>query len=384
MKKYIPILLSISVCSLFGSQEYVKVENLTNEYIDKKYEIDKKIILNNNIKSKWDIISPINLSYSKNLEHEEEYSSISFSQDIFRSGGIFHSVKYSNILEDIDLKSLDIEQKNILLNIHMLLKSYQLLEINIEDIKLTLSNKKIELKTKEEQFKNGLIDIFTVNDLLITIETLNNSLIDLEIEKKLLLKDLKKYTKYNFKEIKLTHLPFPEKKVFLKENIINLDSIKIESLKKYKDLKVSEYLPKISIFASSTKYNEPTKEKYDSYGIRASLKIHPNVYFNNEKSRLDILKSKVTYEEKKYQMSNLYEFNKSKYDLITKKEINFNEIIKMFEMKIEALKKDVDLGNIAKYNVKILINSKKQYELKKLKLKLTKDLMVISLRKNMF
>jgi hypothetical protein len=82
-------------------------------------------------------------------------------------------------------------------------------------------------------------------------------------------------------------------------------------------------------------------------------------------------------------MKNLYTLNSNNMDLLSKKENNFNTIIKTLDNKLESIQQDIDLGNTTQYTFDILNNTKKQYEIDKVKLKIEKDILILSLRKNM-
>jgi len=374
MKK--KLLLSIFVSSsLFA--------NIETDFFKETQKLDRELTNINNTKSKMDIINPLNFTYSNDFETKNEYYSISFSQDIFRSGGIFHSISYSNKIKHLDLKHLDLKQQNNLLDTYILVKRIQLLDLNIEKTKLNLKNKEIEYKTKNELYRNGLTDIFTVNDLVISIESLQNSLIDLEISKKDIVNTLKSMTHVKYMNVMINHLPFPNEKEFLDNNISNLDKLNIQALHKQKDLINTNYMPKISLYGSSTEYLNSNNPTYNSIGIRLSMGLHPNIYYNNEVSKLKILKSKLSLNEKIVNMKNLYNFNKEKLSLLNKKEDNLNTIIKTLDKKLESIQQDIDLGNTTQYTFDILNNTKKQYEIDKVKLKIEKDILILSLRKNM-
>lgn len=364
-------------------------QELLNEYKLKEINLNKEQIKEKNIKEKLDLVSPINLSYSKSqtetdsITTDSEYFQTSFNQEIFRSGAIWKSIKYGNILEEINLKELSTKEKNMKLSIYKIAKNISINDLEMTKTKLSLKNKEIEYLEKLNEFRSGMAKSTDINRLIIDKLNLKNNLIDrhrTKINNKILLKE---YTDINYKDISEIKYIFPNINQFIKTNIVNLDKKRITTKQLEKDIVMSNYLPKLSVNGSYTKQLNDTDIESTNIGLKISIPLHPNSKYNNQLKKIEILKAKNLYNENIHKQKLLYEKIKHEHTTLENKVKNTKEIVLNFN---ELLNETIDLyknGFKTREDVQVLENSKKIYELDVSLLKLRQDLLVLDLHKNL-
>ena len=100
--------------------------------------------------------------YKLTKEYGEEYdtlkSTISISQPIFKSGGIYKAIKYARASKKYAHLDITLQKKEMIKDAVSLLFQIKKQNIRIQKQNLLIKNAVIDVERKKEQVLNGLID----------------------------------------------------------------------------------------------------------------------------------------------------------------------------------------------------------------------------------
>ncbi len=344
-----------------------ELRQIEKEVIQKKYE---------GAKDEWIGTINLNSSLGKNRDFSENESSdmtrsmgLSFSQSIYESGGIEYSIEYARQQLRSDLMAWENQNVALIQAIYETLLAIKKLKLQIEQSDYALKNKDIELILKKIQYEAGKVDIIDLNNAVMAKNnqlkeniSLKNSLKDKEYE-------LSKYTTLNSNEIKMIDFKIVDKDKFLRDNLnIKYENSKVELLDTaYNQLK-SSYLPKVSLSTSAKYSNDENKENNESgtIGLTASMPLFDITKDAKlEKSKLEVLKQKVTVTDMQNELVYEYEQILAQINTYDEYEKTITNNLKLYEDLIMVNKSSNAAGMSADYDLEVLQNTQKinEYDL---------------------
>ncbi len=369
------------------------------------YEYEKTDQESSKLRDSW--IRPLILQYRINRsnpnenygagESESQSAAIVMDQPIFQSGGIIYGVKFANASREFSNYSID-QQKRIMIKqtIDLLMQVKQS-DLTIAKQKLQIANSQINLEQKREQYMNGQLDSGFLNNAIIELNIVKQTLFDLETRNAQLITQFKKLSDLDPKTAKIPFLAIINEEQFLEENIdIKLAESESEKNRYNKNVTLVKYLPSVNLQAS---YNWQKDERYFvfgggaqasvsetdyyQYGIAASMPLDINSYNDFEAAQVEYLKSKVVIDDKKRELKLLF-------DQVMQNLINYDKKIALAEenrILYETLLQDtLDLfkaGYKTQYDVDILSNSMGIEEINKKIYEIDKQLELLTLYEKM-
>ena len=387
MKKLI-LFLALSL-SLLASDNNDILSSLKKEQINIEY---KKVKINASKLSK-DWIENINLSLSKDYSKqfdpisENETFAINLNQPIFKAGGIYFAIKYADANEKFNKLSVKLQEKELINSAIKLLYSIKKIDLQIEKQKLLVENSKIDVIRKKEQFEIGLLDSSFLDSAILTKNSLENGLFEFEITKLELIKSFKDSSDLNYINLIPPKFDLISKNEFLNRNLdIKKANYKIEQERYFKNGTITKFLPTLSLKASyinqkneNSKFFQNNNYDYETYGFSVTMPIDINMFNKIELAKLDYLKSKVEYEDKKRSEINLFENILKRIDIINKKVNLANSDYKLYNSLLIDTKERFEAGEKTIYDVNTLKNSKKTKKIDKKILNIDKQLELIYL-----
>ncbi len=353
--------------AVFGAKDIgilssIKKSMIKNEQMQNKKSSD---IL------KYDWINPINATYThtkSNITSPDQTSdvfSISLNQPIFKSGGIYYAIKYAKANRKFLEFVTSLKNKSLIVDAYTTVLELKNLDLNIKKQKLLIDNAKIDIKIKKEQYLSGIIDSTFLDDAILKKNSLDISLLDMLSSKADLLRNFKTLSSSDYKKVKLPHLKLLKLKTFLSHNLSIKEQIyNKQQLYYLKKMRISSYLPTISLFASysdsRTNYIGIDHDSYKQYGISISMPI----FDINRKKNIEL--QELKYIESKLNLQDQKRAEKELYDSIIKKVKIYQEKIKLSNQQeklyASLLKTTQDLykgGEKTIYDVKTMENSLK-------------------------
>ncbi len=343
------------------------------------YAYEKNDQESNLLRDSW--IKPVMLQYSINRsnpynendagESQNQNAAIVLDQPIFQSGGIIYGVKFANASREFATYSID-QQKRIMIKqtIDLLMQAKKS-ELGIQKQQLQVANSAINLEQQREQYLNGQLDSGFLNNAIIELNLVKQTLFDLETSNEQIIAQFKKLSDLDPKTAKIPFLAIVDESRFLEQNIdIKLAESESEKNRLYKNVTLVKYLPAINLQASynwqkqesflafgSTPVPSNTETDYYRYGLTASMPLNINAYNDFEATKVEYLKSKVVIDDKKRELKLLFDQvmnNLTNYD---KKIALAQENRKLYAALLADTQDLYRAGYKTQYDVDLLSNS---------------------------
>ncbi len=359
--------------------------NLLSDTKKQILELEKKQIEQKAISNKFDYIGEINLkgSYTTNQDDldTQDYSA-TFSQDIFKFGGISSQIEYANELQKLELINLSITQKDDLNSLYEFLINIKLNNIAIKQNMLNINNSQIEIRNKKSQYKAGDLDISDLNNAIMTKNQLSDNQKELELTKLVNINEIKKFTDREYTDISLPNIKLVSKELFLKNSTnINYAKVNISVDENLYKIKKSDYYPTIGLNGTYG-YNDTNKDvgdDYYNYGLSVTVPLSYTSSSNIEQKKLDYLISKQELREAIIENSFVYDsaiMTISNYEERIKLAVDdiklYNELLIMNQEEYKAGYKTVDDVQTIQNSMDIRILDIENY-----KLNIQKEILVI-------
>lgn len=351
-----------------------EIRDLETKSIEEKKEVNKYEWLNN-----------LNISLSQSKDDEniktKDYS-LNLNQKILDFGGISSQIDYANNLfkqEALKIKMENFEDLNTLYKNFIDLK---INDINILQNDLNIKNSEIEVDIKKSQYRNGQSDISDLNDAIMKKNLLEDSKMNLKLNKVIYENDIKKLTSYELNNLSIPSISLISKDIFLEKSTkklyANLESQ--VSQNEYKKTK-SKYLPALNLTGAVGYQDSTTKKSQDYYNYGASITMPLNYTFSNniEYSKLVYFQNRKKEELTLIELEKVYD---SSIETIKQFENRINlalNDIKLYEELLELNQEEFNAGFKADEDVQTLKNSKeiRKLDIEKYKLNIKKELLYI-------
>lgn len=350
------------VSTLLGDEEFLsqtKQDTLKNSYYKAMEDSGK-------LKQNW--INPIvyKYIYTDDNHYKTTKSTISVSQPIFKSGGIYSAIKYANSYEKYSNTNIDTQKKELIKQVINLLYQIKQINISLEKQKLLIKNAKIDVQRKKEQVLNGITDSSFLDNAIIAANTQENTLVDLEYQKIKLDNNLATLSDKKYEELKLPVFTMINSDKFIANNIyIKKASQDIDTSYWMKNMVISSYLPTINFTADYMKYhdtdNNPILSRKGNRNIGFNITIPLNVRVSHDiqSNKIAYLEKKLALVDKKKEEISLYNNSIAKIKSLEKKITIAKNDIKLYDSLLTQLQEQLSVGMSTPSDVQTMKNSKK-------------------------
>jgi len=308
--------------------------------------------------------------YKLTKEYGEEYdtlkSTISISQPIFKSGGIYKAINYAKASKKYAHLDITLQKKEMIKDALSFLFQIKKQNIKIEKQNLLIKNAVIDVERKKEQVLNGLIDTSYLDNAILDANTKKNTLLDLNYEKLTLINKFSNLSNAAHDSINLPTLSIIDKNNFLRKNL-NVLKITADIEKKYqfKGMSISKYLPTLNV--TYDYYNHHDQDGLSStstnsastYGFNITIPLDTKVFNDIESSKLDYLKAKVELQNIIIEEQNFLKLKLAKLNMYDSKISLAKDDFNLYTSLLEDLSISFEAGLNARADVDIMKNSKK-------------------------
>jgi len=328
-------------------------------------------------KTGW--ISPLqfSLSYDKTkdvLDNESETKSAgaSWSQDLFRSGGIFYTVDLAEASGRANLLAVDREEAAYLKQVYTLKAQVERDTLKRQQSELTLKNRDIDLLIIRAKYKAGTADISELNRATIDRDSARTDLITVKNTLRTETYELQKIIGALAAEaVALPDFPLVSRENYLENNLelLEYDAQRSADEASWKVTR-SSYLPTLS-FNASYGYSDYTGggQDYDGnrygYGAAISMPLDINSRGTVEASRLQVLQTAVSRSDAAMQLGYEYDLRRATIGDYEEKIGVADEMIKMYDELYGFTKDQVTAGYKSSYDLESLGNSVQIQKLEK-------------------
>lgn len=344
MKKIITGLFVIISLTQFLNADEILNDNMKDIYDSKEQKAKTDADL---VRDSWINPLKVELNYTKSKDTYisrdimNKQASINLDQEIFKSGGIYSTIKKGGLLKTLNTQVVSQEKKSLLAIIYANTIMIKKIDLQIKKLAFDIKSKELTIKKKQQLYEHGLIDISDLDERIIELSRLINEVYNLKSEKFKLIKEFKYISDKSYESIDLSFLTLSSFDEFLERNIqIKVKELTYDTADADKNILYSSYLPKVSLFGNYS-YNDTslsTDKQYYQYGAKISMPIDYNSAKIVETARLKThIASLQTNQTKEYETS-FYQYAVDRLENIDGKIKNTNNTIARYENLYEMVK----------------------------------------------
>ncbi|MDD5716763.1 MAG: TolC family protein [Sulfuricurvum sp.] len=354
------------------------LSTLKEEQFD--YDYRKATLQSDVLHDAW--IQPIVIHYSYgksdqyNADATTQNAGISIDQPIFRSGGIYYGIKFSEASERYATLSIDAARQKLIKEAVALLMQIRQSDLRQQKQELLIANAALNLELKTESYLHGELDSGFLDNAIIEKNLLTQGLYDLQTSKERLISAYESISDKPYGSVSIPKLELIGDERFESEAIdLQLAQSEMEKNRWNANMTRAKYLPQVSVNAAynwnkleNTKFagfpgTISAQSNYKTYGVSASLPIHYNEMRDMEISRIEALKSNTLMRDKKRELHTLYQQVRHNLTNSDKKIALARENQKLYEKLLADTQALFKAGYKTEYDVKMLSNSLKIQEI---------------------
>lgn len=375
VKKLASALVCLSV-TLVASDNSALLSSLKQ----KKIEIDKKTNELESTNLKYDWINQVIGSYSYTIsdevsgDKESGSFSVALEQPIFKSGGIYFAIKYSEANREFLQLSTKLDEQNQIKNVISTWLSIQKLDLQIKRQETLIANSKIDIMRKKEQYESGFLDSSFLDNAILSKSSLEKALIDMQSTRYEFLSSFNSLSDADYNKIAPPKFSQIGEKNFLENSLVIKQQIATSLSTDYlKKMTISNYLPTVSLTAGyhDTKIESDgvvtSDSSYKRYGLKVSMPLlDVNRGRTIEIRRLSALKQKLELADIKRSEKNEFGSISKKIEFLNKKvELATNDF-KLYGSLLNSTTELYTAGEKTIYDVDTLRNSQETMKYDKL------------------
>ena len=367
MNKKLP-LIALLLTSIYGD-ELAQILSPQKRDIF-KYQEQTNELESNKLSKSW--VNPIRLQYHKSYSTQFSGDTIDNSsyrvildQPIFKSGGIYHSIKYSDTLKGANATEIKLQKRAMIGSAISILFNIKKLKLRQEKLRLIISSDEIDIKFKSDSYEAGILDSSFLDQSIIKRNADETELLASQIEMEKLLNNFALLSDRDPNSFATPTLHLIDRERYYKENLeLQRDKLIAREKEHLSSMITSQYLPTLSVQGEYVDGdlnplfpNPNLKEQYTTYGVTVSMPININTFD-------DIESGKVAYMEASTKVIDRQKSVKLEYKMI----IN---TLRILDKKIELDRKDEKLykrlysvtknlakvGEKTKYDTQLIHNS---------------------------
>lgn len=331
-------------------------------------ELQKEKAAQDSEATKYQWLNPITYtgSYQNGSEPGDSLTStISISQPIFKSGGIESTMKYAENIKSSSSISIEMQKKALIKSAYNLAYTIKKTDLQMAKTKLALENAKIDLRIKKESVTNGLLDISFLNNAILTKNSIDATLLELDFTKINLINSFKNISTFDPYKVELPVLAKVNGKDFKEKHLEILKTqIDIESKKNLEETTISNYRPSIVANGSYTYDHTSISSAHpiditgSVYGVKVVIPLDYNYYAKTGSAKVDYLKSKQDLEILKTKEANFFKTQELKITMLDSKLTLTKENIVVYN---DLLAQNIELASVGiktRDDVQVIQNSR--------------------------
>ena len=331
LKKY------LILCSFVASMlQADKLEDIlsSNKSILFDYQFESNELNSDKLSKSW--VNPIRLRYNKNYTTQFGNKaigtgtfSVTIDQPIFRSGGIYYAIKYSQALRNANRNDILLQKRKLIGNAVSVLFNLKKIKLEQKKMQLLIKNDTIDMHQKQDSYDAGLLDSSFLDQAILKKSQDEASLLELELNLLELKQSFSLLSDKEPKKLKLPKLKLLSKESYSDKNLdLKSDRLKAEVSSYNEKITWAKYLPTVSLQGQyingdiNPLFKLPgssLKQQYYNYGFSISMPIDINAFSDIEASKVEKLRSAVQVIDRKETVSEEYKWIHNSLHILDKK-----------------------------------------------------------------
>ena len=363
------------LCSLLASS-VIYADELGDILSDNKellfdYQFQSNELESDILSNSW--LNPVRLQYSKNYTTQFVDTtrktggySIIIDQPVFRSGGIYYGIKYSEALRDATRADLQLQKRTMIGDAISILFNLKKTKLEQEKMKYQIKNDTIDIRQKRDSYEAGLLDSSFLDQAILKKSQDETALLQMDLtlmelkQQFSLLSDKEPYS------LRLPVLKLMSKSNYSESNLeLIRDRLRAEQADYNQKVTWAKYLPAVSLQGQYTDAdlnpffaaNPDIKEKYYTYGFTISMPLDINTFSDIEASKVEKLRAAVEVLDRKETVDEEYDWIDNSLDILDKKILLAKKDEKVYKSLFRLTKNLAEAGEKTSLDADIMYNS---------------------------
>jgi len=369
LKKYL-ILYSL-VASLLHADELGDILS-DNKALLFDYQFESNDLESDKLSKSW--INPIQVRYSKNYTTQFGSQrigtgtfSVTIDQPIFRSGGIYFAIKYSDALRHANASDLMLQKRKLVGDAVSILFNLKKNKLEQKKMKLLIKNDTIDIRQKRDSYEAGLLDSSFLDQAILKRSQDEASLLEMELNLLELKQRFSLLSDKNPEKLKLPILKLMSKEHYTEENLdLKTDRLRAEVSNYNEKITWAKYLPTISLQGQYINGDinplfvgpgSTLQEQYYNYGFSVSMPIDVNAFADIEASKVEKLRAAVQVLDRKETVKEEYQWIYNSLSVLDKKITLAKKDEKIYKNLFRVTKNLANAGEKTSLDTDIMHNS---------------------------
>ena len=362
------------LCSLVASS-FIHADELGDILSDNKellfdYQFQSNELESDMLSKSW--LNPVRVQYSRdystqfvNKTTKTGRYSVIIDQPIFRSGGIYYGIKYSQALRDANNAELTLQKRTMIGDAISILFNLKKTKLEQEKLRFQIKNDTIDIHQKRESYEAGLLDSSFLDQAILKKSQDETALLQMELTLMELKQRFSLISDKNPKSLDLPTLKLMSKENYSEENLeLKRDRLRAEQSDYNQKVTWAKYLPTISLQGQYTDgdanpffTNPDIQEKYYNYGFTVSMPLDINSFSDIEASKVEKLRAAVEVLDRKETVDEEYDWIHNSLSILDKKIVLAQKDEKVYKNLFRLTKNLADVGEKTSFDADIMHNS---------------------------
>jgi len=363
------LLCSLAAASLIHADELGDILSDNKELIF-DYQLESNELESNILSKSW--LNPVRLQYSKNFTTQFTDTtvitggySIIVDQPIFRSGGIYYGIKYSQALRDATRADIQLQKRTMIGDAISILFNLKKTKLEQEKMKYQIKNDVIDIRQKRDSYEAGLLDSSFLDQAILKKSQDETALLEMDLTLMELKQRFALLSDKDPEGLRLPVLKMMSKEAYSAENLeLKRDRLRAAQSDYNQKVTWAKYLPEVSLQGQYTDadlnplFARPgLEEKYYTYGFTVSMPLDINSFSDIEASKVEKLRAATELLDRKETVNEEYDWIHNSLSILDKKITLAKKDEKVYKSLFRLTKNLADAGEKTSFDADIMHNS---------------------------
>ena len=363
------------LCSVVAST-FLYADELGDILSDNKellfdYKFQSNELESDMLSKSW--MNPVRLQYSRDystqiqdVTRETGSYSVIIDQPIFKSGGIYYGIKYSQALRDANSADLTLQKRTMIGDAISILFNLKKTKLEQEKLKFQIKNDIIDIRQKRESYDSGLLDSSFLDQAILKKSQDETALLQLDLTLMELKQKFALLSDKDPNKLRLPALKLMSKSNYSAENLeLKRDRLRAEQADYNQKVTWAKYLPTVSLQGRYTDLDgdDPLfmppgmKDTYYNYGFTVSMPLDINSFDDIEASKVEKLRAAVEVLDRKDTVDEEYNWIQNSLGILDKKIMLAHKDEKVYNNLYRLTKNLAQAGEKTSYDADVMYNS---------------------------
>ena len=389
--KKLLVLCSLLFASLLNADELGDILS-DNKALLFDYQFEKNELDSDMLSKSW--VNPVIVQYRKNYStqfkdrtNRQGTFSVMIDQPIFRSGGIYYAIKYSNALRAANNADITLQRRKMIGDAVSILFNLKKTKLEQEKRRLLIKNDTIDILQKRDSYEAGLLDSSFLDQAILKKSQDEAALLEMELN---LLELKQRFSLLSDKKpegLRLPTLKIMSKEQYSEENLdLKTERHRAEVSEYNEKITWAKYLPTVSLQGQYIDgdlnplfANPIIQEQYYNYGFSVSMPIDLNSLTDIEASKVEKLRAAVQVLDREEMVKEEYQWIVNSLKVLDKKIVLAQKDEKVYKSLFTLTSNLVQAGEKTSLDADIMHNSLKIRKLDQKIYKIDKQVQLLKL-----